>query len=844
MNPPKAPRTRFTAPVAVVLVVAAAFVVPSPAAAQISRNMTLLSTMNIHPTELNLLSYQGSWPYIHSDGREYVVLMSEEGASIVRLTDPAHPVEVGFFGSKAPWTECRQYGHYVYMTTDTGPKFTDAPNNIGLAILDMRDPDQPHKVANLQSPIVNAHSLEIDQQRGLLYLNGEFLCSDPDCAGTVTESMKIFSLADPENPVLLAVYPTYVHHIHLKGTIGYASLLFEGGNDTAVGYCAVLDLSDPTNPREITRIVTDRRDQHSGWTTDDGKWLYLDNEVPRDGLTVWDVSNVPSPRQVFTFEDLPRHMFHKSRVLGNRLYLAYYTAGVRVMDIRNPAWPVEFAYYDTNPNVHEEGIFFGAYDVAPFYPSGIVTVSDDHTGLYVFRVDPVNYGIVRGTVREAPNGPIIAGATVTVQPASMTVKSGRDGRFAFAVPAGGNATITVSKFAFETTSKTVTVALNSDQTVNFAIKRLPAGTLSGTVRMTGGAILGGAEVEILGTSLRASASAQGVYTISGVPEGTYSVRAANPGFAAQSATINVPRGKTTTQDFSLGSTVFYDDAESDRGWVIGDPSDGFATVRWERAVPTGKVNCDDGTLIEPTEDHTPGTGTKCFTTGTFVVPCFGSAGAVGGVVSVTSPTLHMAGIADPRIGYWRWYQTTLPGYPTLAPLIVKLSSDGGANWITVENNLSIESAWRYAEIRVTDFIPTPGDILLRFTVDNREFEAVRPEAAIDDIAVYAGSGNASLAAASLAGSPAFAVGSPRPSPTRGIAEVELTLPRSVPVRADVYDIQGRLVQTAVDGSLPAGRSVIRWNGRTAGGASAASGIYWMAIRAGQEERKLKIVVVR
>jgi hypothetical protein len=45
---------------------------------------------------------------------------------------------------------------------------------------------------------------------------------------------------------------------------------------------------------------------------------YLDNEVSKDPLTVWDVSNVASPKLVYTFEDLPRHMFHKTRVLGNR----------------------------------------------------------------------------------------------------------------------------------------------------------------------------------------------------------------------------------------------------------------------------------------------------------------------------------------------------------------------------------------------------------------------------------------------------------------------------------------------------------------------------------------------
>lgn len=841
MNPPKAPRTRFTA-----LAVATALVAAAPATAQVSRNVTLLANMNIHPPVDNIRVYAGHWPYIHSDGREYVILGTGEGVSIVRLTDPAHPVEVGFFGNtKDPYTEFRQYGHYVYMVT-TGLKFSDDPNNDGLAIIDMANPDQPHKVANLNSPVIDAHSLEIDQARGLLYTNGEIICPDPDCAsGNVTFAMKIFSLADPENPALLGVYPNYVHHIHLKGTIGYASLIFENAAVGATdGYCAVLDLSDPTHPREITRIVTDLTSQHSGWTTEDGKWLYLDNETNRAPLTVWDVSNVASPRQVFAFEDLPRHIYHKSRVLGNRLYCAYYTAGVRVMDIRNPGWPVEFAYFDNHSKVTDEGFEDGVYDVAPYYPSGIVTASDTDTGLYIFRVDPVNYGVVRGTVREFLNGPTIAGATVTVQPANMTVKSGSDGRYAFAVPAGGNATVTVSTFAFEITSKTVSVAVNSDQTVDFPIKRLAAGMLSGTVRAaSGGAILPGAEVAILGTNLRATANAQGIYTFSSVPEGTYTVRAANPGLAAQSATLSVPRGKTTTLNFLLGAVAFFDDAEADRGWVFGDPAEVAFGGFWERATPSGKISCSTGLLIEPAQDHTPGSGSLCFTTQARFVPCFSAAGAVIGRVSVTSPVLHLAGITDPRIGYWRWYQTISPGIPTLAPLLVLLSGDGGASWITVESNLAIKSAWEFAEIRVRDFIASPGDVLVRFTVDNSIFETIRPEASIDDIAVYAGSGGL-LAKDAPEVSPAFAVGAPRPSPTHGSAEVELTLPRSTHIRADIYDIRGRLVQTAVDNDLPAGASVVRWNGKTAGGTSAASGIYWMAIRAGQEERKLKIVVIR
>ena len=829
----------------------------APVSAQQGRNLTLLANMNLHPVPRSSVSYgyQGCAPYIHSDGREYAAVMTGDGASIVRLTDPAHPVEVGFFPAKqigyyktlAPFTEARQYGHYIYMTTNSNPKgFVDMSNNTGLGIIDMSNPDQPHKVANLQSPIANAHSLEIDQARGLLYTNGEFLCPDP--LGPCTESMKIFSLANPESPQLLATYPTYVHHIHVKGTLGYASLLFEGGATPGSGFCAVLDLSDPSNPREITRILTNRLDQHSTWTSEDGRTLYMCNEVARDGLTAWDVSSPSSPQQRFTFEDQPTHVIHQPRVLGNRLFLSYYTAGVRVMDIRNPGWPVEFAYFDTYPSIDREGDTEGAYDVQPFFPSGIVIATDSRTGLYVFRVDPVNYGIVRGTVRDGVDGPVIAGATVTIQPAGLTVKSGRDGRFAFAVPPGAS-TVTVSTYSFAVTPRNVSVALNSDQTVTIAMERLPAGTLSGTVRaVAGGATLPGAEVEILGTPQRAVADAQGVYTFPSVPEGTYTVRAARPGFAAQSGSVTVPKKKTTTFNLSLGGVLFYDDAETDRGWTLRDPVDFAVGGFWARTVPEPKFLCaQNPELIQTGEDHTPNPGNTCFVTDNFKVDCATIFGAVAGIVTLTSPVLHLGGVPDPRIGYWRWFQSSLPGVSTTPALFVKLSNDGGATWVTAETYRTLESAWRFAEVRVGDFFPSPGDVLLRIVVDNAAFAQFRPEAAIDDIATYSGGGgSSSLAAAAMrnAGAPAFTIGAPRPSPTRGEADIDFTLGRAARVRSDIFDLQGRLVRTAIDRELPAGHHAIHWNGRTSSGQPAASGIYWVVVRAGAEERKIRLVVTR
>jgi len=820
-----------------------------PALAQQSRNLTLVSHVNLHPpadpSSINTF-YSGCAPYIHSDGREYVVQLTPDGASIIRLTDPANPVEVGFFPTKYPWSEARQYSHYIYMTTDEDFNYTVRNNNVGLAIIDMANPDNPHKVANLQSPVVDAHSIEIDQTRGLLYANGQFLCT-PDFSSCDQGSMLIFSLADPENPTLLATYPDYVHHIHVKGTLGYASLLFEGGGTATDGYCAILDLSDPSHPREISRIVTDWENQHSTWTSEDGRTLYACNENAEKGLTVWDVSNSASPRLLFTDESLPKHVIHQPRVLGTTLYLSHYTAGVRLMDIRNPGWPVEFAYYDTYPGTAFEGFFSGAYDVMPFFPSGIFVVSDMETGLYVFRKNPVNYGIVRGTIRDGSTGTPIGGATVTVQPSGLTVKSGQDGRYAFAVPSGGTSSITVSTYGDVVPTRNVSVALNSDQTVDFTLSALPSGTLQGMVRATnGGAMLPGSEVEILGTPLRAISNAQGAYTFPSVPVGTYDVRTARPGFAAQRSTVTIPRSNTTRLDFSLGPVLFYDDAEADRGWSLSNPADFAVAGFWERSVPGGKTLCSDGSAVEPAADHSPAPGTMCFNTSTFQVACFPSAGAVAGTVTLTSPVLHLGGVVDPRIGYWRWFQTTLPGVPTTAQLITQLSNDGGATWVTADTYQTLESAWRFAEVRVSSFIPNPSDVLLRFIVNNSTFDFMRPEVDIDDIAFYSGNGGTGSPAAAMAvaAAPAFAVGTPRPSPTHGPAEVDLTLSRETPVHVDVYDLRGRLIRTVLEGTLPGGNNLIRWDGRTEQGTPAASGVYWMAIRAGDEKRNVKLVIVR
>lgn len=76
------------------------------------------------------------------------------------------------------------------------------------------------------------------------------------------------------------------------------------------------------------------------------------------------------------------------------------------------------------------------------------------------------------------------------------------------------------------------------------------------------------------------------------------------------------------------------------------------------------------------------------------------------------------------------------------------------------------------------------------------------------------------------GGAAFAA--PRPSPARPGEAVRFAfdVPTAGPARLSIVDARGRLVRLVVAGTLPAGPSTATWDGRTAAGAPAASGLYF------------------
>src|SRR2546426_3586976 len=266
-----------------------------PATAQQSQNITLLSTQNIRA------EYTGCWPYIHTDGREYVALGTRLGTAIVRLTDPSNPVEVGFIpGANDGLREMEQYQTYLYVVAN-------GSNAAGIQVISMANPDSPMLVNTVNTTTL-AENVTIDTVRGYLYTTE----SRPF---TAHRGLHIYSLADPVNPVLIATYEPYsVHDITVKGTRGYAC-------DNDLGQVHILDLTNPAAPVELASFPSALVSAHTAWPSTDDRYLFVDDEAVYNGrVLVYNIQSLSQISLVHSFDDLLQSSTHFATVRGNLLF--------------------------------------------------------------------------------------------------------------------------------------------------------------------------------------------------------------------------------------------------------------------------------------------------------------------------------------------------------------------------------------------------------------------------------------------------------------------------------------------------------------------------------------------
>ncbi len=343
--------------------------------AQDSKNITLLDNWFSDTLAANstLVRYNDCWGYAQ-DGEEYALAGSTEGIHIFQIKNnkfvPIDFVLGNYSHATVVHRDIKTYKHYAYAVCDEGPS--------KLQIIDLSYlPDSVHLVAEIANGFGRVHNVYIDSSNALLYA-----CSvTPIVNGNATSlvPMRVFSLADPLNPVILYEGPSgldLVHDAYVRNNIAYLNCGFDG--------MRVYDFTNPVSPVFIQNITfyQDQGYNHQGWLTPNGEYYIFGDETKGKKLKKCSVSNnqlTIGERFGTNFEN--SSIAHNIMATDEFAFVAYYNEGLRIFDIRNT--PLEIAHYDTYP----VDFFYklnGAWGIYSELPSERLLVSDRQSGLYLF----------------------------------------------------------------------------------------------------------------------------------------------------------------------------------------------------------------------------------------------------------------------------------------------------------------------------------------------------------------------------------------------------------------------------------------------------------------------------
>lgn len=286
----------------------------------------------------------------------------------------------------------------------------------GLALFDIADPRQPKEIAfyrmgGLSEGGTGVHRFQMDCPRKLIYASGS-------AAGFRGNFSMIIDISDPARPrevgrwwvpgqhVAAGEKPPWsgtsvrTHHPLRLGERLYVSL-WDGG-------FAIVDISNPATPRTVS-LVPDRRPggapTHTalavGHKIQGRNWLVVfDEELgggdPPASMHLYDITDERKPVPAGTFR-VPQdpsgkmggrfgaHQPHEFVGPDNLIYAAWFSGGLRVIDISDPHRPREVGHYIPRPWL---GAGFAQSNDVFVDEGGLIYLIDRVRGLDILRFTP------------------------------------------------------------------------------------------------------------------------------------------------------------------------------------------------------------------------------------------------------------------------------------------------------------------------------------------------------------------------------------------------------------------------------------------------------------------------
>jgi choice-of-anchor B domain-containing protein len=414
-----------------------------------AQNLSFVGRLRYPTSQLSSL-----WGYTDELGREYALVGTTKGFSIVDISNPATPKQLHFIpGSPGTWREVKTFRHYAYVSHD------NSNNGEGLLIIDLKNLRDTVVVKDFRGQDGNlrrAHTLYIDSL-GYMYLFG----------GT-SRGCAIYHLNnDPMNPEFVGITSDeYIHDGYVRGDTLWAANVY-------AGYISVWDLSDRANPVKLTQFFTPMKFSHNAWLSDNGKTIFTTDERESAPVAAYNIEDVYDPKLIDTWKRRAneKSIPHNVHVLNDYVIISHYTEGVVILDGSDPRKMVRTGQYDTSPGFSGGG-FNGCWGVYPYFKSGLIIASDIEGGLYILRPTYIRAGRLFGNVYDAETLQPINNAFVRISDGSDSCTTNFDGDYKLGRLNAGLVTISFSANGYVSKDITRGFANGFSDTLNVFLERL------------------------------------------------------------------------------------------------------------------------------------------------------------------------------------------------------------------------------------------------------------------------------------------------------------------------------------------------------------------------------------
>ncbi|VUD53358.1 hypothetical protein TDB9533_01818 [Thalassocella blandensis] len=369
--------------------------------------LDLYAHLSLSSLKANATSGNDIWGYYDLNrGKEYVLIGLDNGVAIVDASNPEQPQVVAETdGPNSLWRDIKVYQSYdaasqrwlayAYVSNETGD---------GIAIIDLNQLPNSAEVVARGGGVSSAHNVYLANVDFTFAVNQPGLQALLSIAGANAGggNFRLYDLVNPQSPNFVAANNYgYMHdaasvriHDDRKNTQcenaseAVACQVLADFNENTV---EIFDITNASSPQHLSSFeYTNSAYVHSGWWTEDGKFLFVQDELDEthNGLNttlrIWNMEDLNNPQYLGNWTGEKRAIDHNGFVKGNRYYMSHYTEGLTVLDITDPSQTQRKAYFDTVPGVSAAN-FSGAWGIYPFFVSDLLAVSDINSGLYLLK---------------------------------------------------------------------------------------------------------------------------------------------------------------------------------------------------------------------------------------------------------------------------------------------------------------------------------------------------------------------------------------------------------------------------------------------------------------------------